>query len=120
MFYAAGVLGMDLPPVFENPNDPGGVSFLSLTIPALVLGRRAEPGSAATARGVHRRAAALLLRPGIYVRHLLASGTALKAWLFAAIKLTSPQFPVAPELEGAVAEALSALEAGLQGPPAIS
>jgi len=55
------------------------------------------------------------LRPGMYLRHLLASGTALKAWLFAAIKLTSPQFPVAPELEGAVLEATSVLEAGLQG-----
>ena len=54
------------------------------------------------------------LRPGMYVRHVLASGTALKAWLFAAIKLTSPQFPVAPELEGAVLEAM----AGARGRPA--
>jgi hypothetical protein len=35
--------------------------------------------------------------------------------LFAAIKLTSPQFPVSPELEGAVAEAMHALDAGVTG-----
>jgi hypothetical protein len=46
---------------------------------------------------------------------LLGSGTALKSWFFAAIKLTSPQFPVSPELEGAVNEAYLALEAGLVG-----
>ncbi|HOU94112.1 MAG TPA: hypothetical protein PLU22_23840, partial [Polyangiaceae bacterium] len=44
-----------------------------------------------------------------------ATGTGLKAWLFAAIKLISPQFPVAPELEGPVRDALTALEAGIQG-----
>ena len=54
-------------------------------------------------------------RPGLYLRHLLGSGTALKSWFFAAIKLTSPQFPVSPELEGAVNEAYQALEAGLVG-----
>jgi hypothetical protein len=46
---------------------------------------------------------------------VLASGTALKAWLFAAIKLTAPHFPVANELAGAVAEAMQALDAGIQG-----
>ena len=34
-------------------------------------------------------------RPGYYVRHLVPTGTGLKAWLFAAIKLSVPQFPVA-------------------------
>ena len=46
---------------------------------------------------------------------MLASGTALKSWLFAAIKLTAPQFPVASELAGAVIEAMQALDAGIQG-----
>jgi hypothetical protein len=111
------VLGIDAPPVYENPNDPAGISFLFSHVPSLVL------GSAALSPDLPLQPAAFLaaeklayLRPGMYVRHLLASGTALKAWLFAAIKLTSPQFPVSPELEGAVHEALAALEAGLQGP----
>jgi hypothetical protein len=117
LFFAAGVLGLEPPPVYENPNDPAGVSFLFTHVPSLVLGK------AALSPDLPLQPAAFLasqklayLRPGMYVRHLLASGTALKAWLFAAIKLTSPQFPVAPELEGAVLEAVSALEAALQGP----
>jgi tetratricopeptide (TPR) repeat protein len=116
-FFAAGVLGLELPPVYENPNDSAGVSFLFTHVPSLVLGK------AALSPDLPLQPAAFLagqklsyLRPGMYVRHLLASGTALKAWLFAAIKLTSPQFPVASELEGAVLEALAALEAGVQGP----
>lgn len=117
LFYAASVLGIPLPPVFENVNDAGGVSFLFSHEPSLVV------GLAALEREVPLQPAAFIaaqtmtyLRPGMYLRHLLASGTALKAWLFAAIKLTVPTFPVVPELEGAVAEALSALEAGIQGP----
>jgi hypothetical protein len=34
---------------------------------------------------------------------------ALKAWLFAAIRLVKPKFPVAPDLEASVAEASRAL-----------
>jgi tetratricopeptide (TPR) repeat protein len=116
LFYAAGVFGMDLPPVFENPNDPGGLGFLFARVPSLTV------GATALRPDVPLRPAAFIagqklafLRPGSYVRHVLASGTALKSWLFAAIKLTAPQFPVVAELEGAVAEAMQALDAGIQG-----
>jgi hypothetical protein len=110
------VFGVPLPPAYGNPNDPGGVSFLFTHEPSLVLGREAlsldvplQPAAFIAARNL------AYLRPGMYLRQLLASGTALKAWLFAAIKLTAPAFPVLPELEGAVNEALSALEAGIHG-----
>jgi len=116
LYYAAGVFGMDLPPVFENPNDPGGLGFLFARQPALTL------GATALRPDVPLRPAAFIagqklsfLRPGSYVRHVLASGTALKSWLFAAIKLTAPHFPVSAELAGAVAEAMQALDAGIQG-----
>lgn len=117
LYYAAGVLGIPLPPAYENPNDPGGLSFLFARVPSLVLGETAlrpdvplQPAAFIAARQL------AYLRPGMYLRHLLESGTALKAWLFAAIKLTSPQFPVSPELEGAVNEAMAALDVGIQGP----
>jgi tetratricopeptide (TPR) repeat protein len=116
IYFAAGVLGIPLPPTYANPNDTGGVSFLFAHDPSLVLGLAAmqpdvplQPAAFIAARNL------TYLRPGMYLRHLLASGTALKAWLFAAIKLTAPAFPVAPELEGAVNEALAALDAGIQG-----
>jgi tetratricopeptide (TPR) repeat protein len=116
LFYAAGVLGIPLPPVFQNENDAGGVSFLFAQTPSLVLGRAAldpalPPQPAAFLAAQHLA----YLRPGMYLRQLLASGTALKAWLFAAIRLTAPTFPIVAELEGAVDEALSALDVGIQG-----
>ncbi|HEY6080576.1 MAG TPA: tetratricopeptide repeat protein [Polyangiaceae bacterium] len=116
LYYAAGVLGMQLPPAFENPNDPGGVSFLFTHEPALVLGQTALRADVPLQPAAFIAGQQLTyLRPGLYLRHLLASGTVLKAWLFAAIKLTSPQFPVTPDLEGAVTEAMHALEAGVTG-----
>jgi hypothetical protein len=48
-------------------------------------------------------------RPGFYVRHLVPTGTGLKGWLFAAIKLCVPQFPVSPDLMGQVNEAMQAM-----------
>ena len=116
LYYAAGVLGIALPPAFENRSDPGGISFLFAMEPSLVLGKTAlrpdvplQPAAFIAGRQLS------FFRPGLYLRHLLGSGTALRSWFFAAIKLTSPQFPVAPELEGAVNEAYLALEAGLVG-----
>jgi tetratricopeptide (TPR) repeat protein/tRNA A-37 threonylcarbamoyl transferase component Bud32 len=116
LYYAAGVLGIAVPPAYENPNDPGGLSFLFTHEPSLVLGRTALRSDVPLQPAAFIAGQQLTyLRPGLYLRHLLASGTALKAWLFAAIKLTAPQFPVAAELEGAVSEAAQALEAGVTG-----
>ncbi|MCA9641931.1 MAG: tetratricopeptide repeat protein [Myxococcales bacterium] len=111
LHYAAGVLGMQAPPTFHNPNDPGGLSFLHAHAPSIVL------GTAALSAEVPPQAAAFIaarhltyFRPGMYVRHLVPSGTGLKSWLFAAIKLNAPQFPVAPSLEGPVRDSIEALE----------
>jgi serine/threonine protein kinase/lipopolysaccharide biosynthesis regulator YciM len=116
LHYASGVLGMEAPPVFQNTNDPGGLSFLHAHNPSIVL------GVAALSAEVPPQAAAFIaarhltyFRPGMYVRHLVPTGTGLKSWLFAAIKMIAPQFPVAADLEGPVKEALQALDTGLQG-----
>ncbi|HET9934357.1 MAG TPA: tetratricopeptide repeat protein, partial [Polyangiaceae bacterium] len=117
LFYAAGVLGIPVPPAYQNDNDSRGVSFLFAHEPSLVLGTAAmNPDVPLQAAAFIAAQALTYLRPGMYLRHLLASGTALKAWLFGAIKLTAPQFPVQADLEGAVNEALAALEAGIHGP----
>lgn len=117
LFHAASVLSVALPPVFANPSDPGRVSFLFAHTPALVLGAGGLERELSLQQAAFIAGRSLtFLRPGMYLQKLLASGTALKAWLFAAIKLTAPGFPLPPELEGAVLEALAALEAGIQGP----
>lgn len=117
LYYAAGVLGMDPPPTFQNPQDPGGVSFLHAFTPSIVLGSAAlapdlPPQPSAFIAGRHLA----YYRPGLYLRHLVSTGTALRAWLFAAIKIVVPNFPVAAELEGPVSENYGYLEALAVGP----
>jgi tetratricopeptide (TPR) repeat protein len=117
LFYAAGVMGIQAPPAFVVPDDPGGLSFLHAKTVAIGLGRvamssKVPPQAAAFIAARHLS----YLRPGFYLRQLLTSATGLKAWLFAAIKLISPQFPVTPDIEGAVKEAMAALDRGVRGP----
>jgi tetratricopeptide (TPR) repeat protein/tRNA A-37 threonylcarbamoyl transferase component Bud32 len=116
LFYAAGVMGMQAPPAFVIPDDQGGLSFLHARTPAIGLGRvamssKVPPQAAAFIAARHLS----YLRPGFYLRQLLTSATGLKAWLFAAIKLISPQFPITPDIEGPVKEAMAALDAGVRG-----
>ena len=108
LHYAQGVFGFEAPPVFQNPDDPAGLGFLHAHIPSIVLGRaafeRVVPNqSLAFVAGRHLT----YFRPGFYVRHLVPTGTGLKAWLFAAIRLCVPQFPIGPDLQGQVNEALA-------------
>lgn len=117
LYYASGVLGMEPPVTFQNPNDGSGVSFLHAYTPAIVL------GAAALAAELPSQAAAFIAarhltyyRPGLYLRHLVPTGTGLRAWLFAAIKLITPAFPIAKEIEGQVKENLAVLEPTIVGP----
>ncbi len=115
LFYAAGVLGIELPSSFVIPDDPGGLSFLIARPRGIGLGRvamssKVPPQAAAFIAGRHLT----YFRPGFYVRQVLASGSGLRSWLFAAIKLISPQFPIAPDIEGSVMEAHHSLEANLR------
>jgi tetratricopeptide (TPR) repeat protein len=117
LFYVGGVLGMPPPLVFQNPNDPGSLGMVHARTPAIVLGRAAFEGQPATQSlafiaGRHMA----YFRPGFYVRHLVPTGTGLKAWLFAAIKLCVPQFPVSADLQGQVSEAMTAMAQDFQGP----
>ena len=108
LHYAQGVFGFEAPPVFQNPDDPAGLGFVHAQVPSIVLGRaafeRVVPNqSLAFVAGRHLT----YFRPGFYVRHLVPTRTGLKAWLFAAIRLCVPQFPIGPDLQGQVNEALA-------------
>lgn len=110
LYYVQGVLGMQAPLVFQNPNDPGSLGIVHARTPAIVLGRAAfdqqiQTQSLAFMAGRHMA----YFRPGFYVRHLVPTGTGLKAWLFAAMKLCVPQFPISADLQGQVSEAMGAL-----------
>ncbi len=116
LYYAGSVLGLELPTTFQNPADPGGLSFLHGPVPALIL------GAAALAAEVPPQVAGFIAarhlayyRPGLYVRHLVPTGTGLRAWLFAAIKLISPSFPISNEIQGPVKENLAVIESAVTG-----
>ncbi len=116
LYYAAGVMGIAAPPAFVIHDDPGGLSFLHARTPAIGLGRvamsdKVPPQAAAFIAARHLS----YTRPGFYLRQLLTSATGLKAWLFAAIKLISPQFPISADIEGPVRESMSALDSALRG-----
>ena len=116
LFYVGGVLGMAPPLVFQNPNDPGALGMVHARTPAIVLGRAAfenAPANQSMAFIAGRHMA--YFRPGFYVRHLVPTGTGLKAWLFAAIKLCVPQFPVSVDLQGQVQEAMHAMAQDFHG-----
>lgn len=110
LHYAAGVLGMDPPPAFDNTNDPGGLAFLDTKVPSIsmglgVLSPEIHPQALAFLAGRHLT----YYRPGLFLRQLIGTGTGLKTWLFAAIKLISPAFPISADLEGPVSEHLTIL-----------
>lgn len=114
LHYAAGVMDMAAPPTFENTNDPGGLVFLDTKVPAIsmgvgVLNPHLPPQMLAFVAGSHLS----YYRPGHFVRQLVGTGTGLKSWLFAAIKLISPTFPLAADLEGPVSEAVTTLQSSL-------
>src|SRR6478735_3638555 len=107
---SAHMLSVPEPRTYQNPEAPLCVSFLSTSPPSLLLGARAfsEDVTPVAAAFLAGRYLAYYL-PGLYVRQLLPNMIALKAWLFAAIRLVKPKFPVAPDLEAPVQDASRAL-----------
>lgn len=117
LYYAGGVLGMDIPMTFQNPNDPGGISFLHARPPCIVLGATALAAELPTQAAAFIAARHLTYyREGLYIRHLVPTGTGMRAWLFGAIRLIHEAFPVAEELETTVNENLASLRSVLSGP----
>lgn len=117
LYYAAGILGMEPPVTFQNPNDPSGVAFLHAYQPSIVLGASALVLDLPTQAAAFIAARHLTYyRAGLYSRHLVPTGTGLRAWVFAAIKMIVPAFPVSAELDGPVRENLMVLESMVTGP----
>lgn len=112
---AAKVLGVHLPKLVERPDLHGALNLLRSHPPALGLGRHATGSLPARPAAFAAAAHLCFFRPGLYLRFLVATPAALKAWLLASIKLVAPRLPVAPELEGLVQDAQEVLEEHLTG-----
>lgn len=103
---ASVTLGVAEPPIFQNQQDAGVLTFLATNPASIALGAGAfapelPPVTAAFLAG---RAVTYFV-PGFYLRQVLSTMTALKSWVFAAIRLVKPKFPVSGELEALVNQA---------------
>lgn len=115
--YAADILGMQCPTLFYDPNDYGELSFLHAPQPGIAVGT-AVIGVALPIQTLSFLAARHLTyyRQGLWVRQLVPTTTGLKAWLFAAIALMAPAFPVPSDIAGPAKDALVALDRAISGP----
>lgn len=103
---AADVLGIPEPPIFQNQQDPGVLTFLATSPASIALGAAAFASELplVTTSFVAGRAVAYFV-PGFFLRQVLSNMTALKSWVFAAIRLVKPKFPVSGDLEPLVQQA---------------
>lgn len=113
LHYAAGVLGLKTPPVYALPDDDSGLNFLLAQDPGLYLGSTALAGGPTKALAFLAGVRLSYFRAGHFVRQIIATGTGLRSWLFAAIRAVQPTFPVGDELMGPVNDNLAAIKANL-------
>jgi tetratricopeptide (TPR) repeat protein len=116
LHYAGGVLLVPLPPVFQRPNDAGGVSFMFTSPPALGLGQGALRSAPDQALAFIAGRQLSYFRPGHYLRQLVPTGSGLRSWLLAAIRLANPRFPVPEAMRDQVERNHAALTRTLHGP----
>lgn len=114
LHYAAGVLGVDVPPFYMMRDESDmGIVFAPTWPPAIAVGGGAledeDPQILAYVAG--RQLVYYL--PGFKLRVFLQSGTALSSWILASIKCVVPQFPVPGEFKSKVNEAVGVLKKGL-------
>ncbi len=116
LFYASGVTLVPLPPTFYQPGAAGGVSFLFTNPPSLGLGQAAFQGAPDQAVAFIAGRQLSYMRPGHYMRQLVPSGSGLRSWLLAAIRLANPRFPVPDAMRAQVERNHQALVSTLHSP----
>jgi hypothetical protein len=115
LWYAGAATRIALPPMYYRNDDPGGLSFVFTATPSIGLGRGAQQGGPAQALAFVAGRHLTYMRGGLYLRHLVPTGSGLRAWLLAAIKSVVPAFPVPGDLAGPIAEHQAAFKAHLSG-----
>jgi tetratricopeptide (TPR) repeat protein/serine/threonine protein kinase len=116
LHHVAEMTAMHLPEVYHYPNDPGGLSFLFALPPAIGIGMGARAGGPQQALAFVAARHVSYYRAGHYIRQLVPTGTGLRTWLFAAIRLVVPKFPIPGTMEAAAKECIEAIRTQLTGP----
>jgi tetratricopeptide (TPR) repeat protein/tRNA A-37 threonylcarbamoyl transferase component Bud32 len=105
-----------LPPVYDTPHDPGGLSILFSAPPAIGIGAGAKAGGPQQALAFVAARHLCYYRSGHLLRQLVPTGTGLRAWLIAAIRTVVPKFPAPQTMENQVRSGVEAIQAHLGGP----
>lgn len=116
LFYASGVTLVPLPPTFYQPNSGGGVSFLFTQPPSFGLGQGAFQNAPDQALAFIAGRQLSYMRPGHYMRQLVPTGSGLRSWLLAAIRVANPRFPVPDTMRAQVERNHQALVSTLHTP----
>lgn len=110
LHYASGVTDVTLPDVYYRESDAGGLSFLFADKPSIGLGKAALAGGPAQALAFIAGRHLSFFRGGHYLRHIVPTGSGLRAWLLASIKTANPQFPIPGDMAPQVEEHLAAFK----------
>ncbi|HET8933350.1 MAG TPA: tetratricopeptide repeat protein [Polyangiales bacterium] len=114
--YTAEMAGVTLPELYHCPNDEGGLSFLFAAPPAIGIGMGAHAAGPQQALAFVAARHVSYYRGGSFIRQLVPTGTGLRGWLFAAIRMVAPHFPIPAQMEPTVQECLEAIRTQLTGP----
>lgn len=113
---AAALTRIGLPNLYDRDADTGGLSFVFAAPPAIGLGKGARAAAPAQALSFIAARHLSYMKGGMVLRHLVPTGSGLRAWLLAGIKSTMPQFPIPADLATSVSEYQAAIKKHLSGP----
>ena len=113
--HVSQTLNLALPEVYQNTQDAGGLSFLFTVPPAIGIGQGAMAGGPQQALAYVAARHVAYYRPGHYMRQLVPTGTGLRAWLMAAIRMVAPKFAVPVNMDAQVKEHVAAIRQHLLG-----
>ncbi|HKY39802.1 MAG TPA: protein kinase [Polyangiaceae bacterium] len=102
---ASVALGVSEPAVFQNQQDPGVIAYLTTTPASIALGAGAFTELPLVTTSYVAGRSVTYFVPGFFLRQVLSNMTALKSWVFAAIRVVKPKFPVSGDIEPLVNQA---------------
>lgn len=116
LWYAAQATRIPEPAVYYLDSDPGSLGYVFSSPPAVSLGMAARGSAPAQVLAFLVGRHIAYFKGGMFLRHLVPTGSGLRAWLLGAMKTQVPQFPIPNDLAGQVEEHVRAIRQQLSGP----
>lgn len=115
--YVSETTFQPLPDVYRKEDQTQRIAFVFTAPPALAIGPVVgDGGPPMQATGFEAARHLSYFWPGHFIRQMVPTGTGMKAWVFAAIQMLSPRFPVPADMSVLVTEYHDAVGAHLTVP----